>query len=101
MAYINSHLQQPISLGMIAKVCNLSPSYLSTLFRKETGITVSNYLLNARLESSKQLLTYTNYGISEIANLLTFSSHSNFTEHFRKKYGTTPKEYRNRVRDMR
>ena len=96
--YINSHLHYPITLMDLSDVCKLSSQYLSTLFKKETGRTLTDYILEERLETSKQMLTYSDYSLSEIATNLAFCSHSNYTEHFRKQYGITPREYRDSSR---
>ena len=96
--YIKCHLHYPITLQDLAKECQLSPPYLSTLFKKETGKTITAYIMEEKLETAKQMLTNHSYTLSEIANYLGFCSHSNFTEHFHKKYGITPRAYRNRIK---
>lgn len=93
--YINSHLHYPITLNDLAARCRLTPQYLSSLFKKETGRTPTRYILDEKLETAKHMLLYSEYTLAEIANYLAFCSHSNFTEHFRKKYGVTPREFRN------
>ncbi len=95
LEYINSHLHNRITLSDLAKVSQLSTAYISSLFRKETGQTFTEYYINTRLEAAKQMLLYTNNSITEIASLLSFSSHSNFSYHFNKKFKITPKAFRN------
>lgn len=95
MEYINNHLHYPITLKELAKVCNRSTQYLSALFKKETGHTLTDYIMNEKLKTAKQMLEYSDFSLSDIANNLAFCSHSNFSEHFRKRYGITPREYRN------
>ena len=94
IAYILDHLHYQITLTQLSKYCGLTPQYLSSLFHKETGMTIRDYILNERLEVAKQMLTYSEAGIQEISNNLAFSSHSNFTMHFRKRFNMTPREYR-------
>ena len=96
IAYISDHLHYQITLRDLAKHCRLTPQYLSTLFHKETGRTISEFIKNEKLETAKQMLSYSEYTLLEIASYLAFSSHSSFTFHFRKLYGITPSEYRNR-----
>ena len=92
---ILDHLHYQITLTELAKVCHLTPQYLSALFRKETNMTITEYIRKERLETAKQMLTYSDHTLQEIASFLGFCSHSSFTAHFRKSYGITPREYRN------
>jgi AraC-like DNA-binding protein len=61
-------------------------------------MTITEYIMDEKLETAKQMLTYSEHTLLEIASFLAFCSHSNFTAHFRKRYGNTPKEYRNSSR---
>ncbi|MDD6327011.1 MAG: helix-turn-helix domain-containing protein [Lachnospiraceae bacterium] len=93
--YIYDNLNQSLHVDEIAAVLNVTPSYLSRLFSKEVGVSLSSYIKNLRLETAAQMLIYSNYEISEISAYLLFSSQSHFTTAFQKKYGQTPKRYRN------
>ena len=92
--YIDSHFNEKITLEQIAEIVSLNPCYLATLFKKETGQTFGNYLIGIRIETSKALLTQTDYSYSQIAYSLAFCSQSHFTKTFRAHTGYTPKEYR-------
>lgn len=94
IAYILDHMHYQITLIDLAKQCKLTPQYLSALFHKETGRTLTDYIMNEKLEAAKQMITYTESTLQEISSLLAFSSHSSFTAHFKKCYGRTPREYR-------
>jgi AraC-like DNA-binding protein len=98
LEYILSHLHYQITLNDLAERCHLTPQYLSALFRKETGTTITEYILKEKLETAKQMLTYSELNLSEISQYLAFCSHSNFTAHFRKCYRVTPSEYREKSR---
>jgi AraC family transcriptional regulator len=98
IAYISDHLHYPVTLHELAEECGLTPQYLSTLFHKETGRTITEYMMSEKLETAKHMLTFSEYTLQEIANLLGFCSHSSFTAHFRKNLGVTPREYRNSSR---
>ena len=93
--YIYNHLHEPIHTQTLASLVHLNRTYLSTLFKKETGHTISEYVLSKRLEAAKNMLRFSTYTYSEIANILAFSSQSHFTSVFHKKTGYTPAEYRN------
>ena len=94
--YIHSHLHNSIRLNTLASIVSLNPSYLSTLFKKETGINVSLYIMNKKIEAAKNLLQYSEYSSVDIANYLSFSSHSHFISIFKKHTGLTPCAYRNK-----
>lgn len=92
--YIDSHFNEKITLDDLALKTELNPCYLASLFKKETGKTFGNYLTDVRIETSKALLSKTNYSITQIACSLAFCSQSHFTHIFRARTGYTPKEYR-------
>ena len=78
----------------LADVLGVSASYLSRLFKKETGDSVSTYIRTQKIEMAKNLLQYSEYSMIEIANRLSFSSQSHFIQQFRESVGMTPKKYR-------
>lgn len=92
---IYDNLHKKITVDYLANKVNLSNSYLSTLFKKEVGIPISAYVQQKKLEVAKNMLSYSEYSISDIAALLAYPSHSYFTEVFRKEFGITPLQYRN------
>ena len=94
--YIYSHIHYRITLEELAEHLSLSPTYLSKLFKKEVGISLSTYITNTKIEKAKNLLQYSEYSISDIANYLAFSSQSHFIQVFQKMTGYTPHKFRNR-----
>lgn len=92
--YIYSHIHFRITLKELAEYLNLSESYLSKLFHQEMGISLSQYILDLKIEKAKNLLQYSDYNIVDIANYLSFSSQSHFIQVFQKKTGLTPHRYR-------
>lgn len=92
--FIYKHLHEKLTLEILGKEIGLNPCYLSTLFKKETGMTVHSFILNKRLETAVNMLKNSNYTCLEIANTLCFSSQSHFIRVFRQKYKITPYEYR-------
>lgn len=94
MDYIYHHLHEKLSVEILAGHVNLNPNYLSGLFKREAGQTVSAYITATRLETARRMLLYSDTSYSEIASILAFSSQSYFTKQFRKTYGCTPREYR-------
>lgn len=92
--YIYDHLHTRITVETLAEQVDLNPSYLSRLFKKEIGTTISNYIQAKKIETAKNMLVYSDYSLSQIASTLAFPSQSYFTEIFRKKTGMTPTHYR-------
>lgn len=91
--YIYSHLHTRITLDTLADYVGLSASYLSRLFKQETGMSVSEYIEHQKIETAKNMLQYSDYTPGEISFILGFPSQSYFTERFRKATGLTPKKY--------
>ncbi len=92
--YIYSHVKERITIEDLADELGVSASYLSRLFKKETGDSVSIYIRRQKMEIAKNLLQYSEYSMIDIANRLSFSSQSHFTQQFREFVGMTPKKYR-------
>lgn len=94
MEFIDVRLQDHIRISDVAEYAGLNPSYLSTVFRKETGMTVSGYIMDRKMDSAKNMLKYSSFPASEISAILGFSSQSHFIRSFRKIVGCTPGEFR-------
>ncbi|GGA15374.1 helix-turn-helix domain-containing protein [Psychrobacillus lasiicapitis] len=92
--YIYNHLYDQITLDHLAQLCQLSPNYLSSYFKKEVGITLSEYIQQQRVEEAKKLLSFSNYSISDICSWLNFNDQSYFIKVFKKYTGLTPKQFR-------
>ena len=92
--YIYAHIKERITIENLAEYTELSASYLSRLFKKETGVSVSYYVREKKLEKAQHLLKYCDYSLIEIANYLSFSSQSHFIQLFKNFTGLTPKKYR-------
>lgn len=91
--YICDSLHTRITVKNLATYTGLNASYLSRLFKKETGQTISGYIQDKKIETACNMLTYSEYTPAEISSILAFPSQSYFTEIFRKKTGLTPKKY--------
>lgn len=95
--YINSHMQEKISLEILAEVSGLSQGRFSHLFREETGMSPMTYLQAERIKTAKNMLLYTEYTVSEISTILCFSSESHFIKIFKQSEGMSPGKYRNKT----
>ncbi len=92
--YIYSHIKERITVEDIADALGVSARYLSRLFKKETGDSVSAYIRGQKIDMAKNLLRYSDYSMIMISNRLSFSSQSHFIQQFREMVGMTPKKYR-------
>ena len=94
MDYIYDNLHSKISVDAIAEYTSLSTSYLSRLFHKEVGVTITSYIATKRIEAAENMLKYSDYSPLDIGNYLAFTTHSHFISTFKKYIGMTPGEYR-------
>jgi YesN/AraC family two-component response regulator len=92
--YIFNHLYENINHKTLSKLLDLSPNYLSALFKKEVGMTLTEYIQTEKIKEAKKLISYSDTSISEICSLLNFNDQSYFTKLFKKYTGITPKQYR-------
>ena len=93
--YINEHFRQQISSADIAAAAGFSPNYLSRRFRAAAGIGLHEYLVFVRLRSAALELVSTDMSVTEIATHCGFSDGNYFKDVFKRKYGVSPREYRN------
>ena len=94
--YIKLNYSEKISIKEIADQLYLSPNYLSELFKKHTGKTISEYLTEYRLDKACQLLDHAEYRVGDVSGMVGIHDGRYFSNMFKKKYGMTPTEYRNR-----
>ena len=92
--YIKDNYRRKITVDELAALTYVNKSYLGTIFKKETGSTIPQYINEVRVEKSKLLLLEENLSIVEIASLCGFEGQSYFTKVFREIVGMTPKKYR-------
>ncbi len=93
--YINENYTQNITLSDLAEIAYVHPTYLSKLFKKETGQNLSDYILDYRIEKAKQLLHLPQYKIYEVAQATGFGDSKYFGNVFKSVVGKTPSEFRN------
>lgn len=92
--YIQHHLSEPVDTKALAKSLYLSRTYLAAKFKKESGSTLTDFILRKKVDEGMRLLRYTDKTTTSIAAYLGFSSPSHFTKVFQKYTGKTPSEYR-------
>lgn len=89
------YMNENMALSQVADEVGVSMGYLSTLFKKETGVNFTEYLMQIRMEKAKELLRTTDYRSYEIANEVGYSNAHYFSVSFKKMTGLSPSEYRN------
>ncbi|MCM3443667.1 response regulator transcription factor [Metabacillus halosaccharovorans] len=94
LAYIDDHFSTEIQLSTLAKKFNLSISYISTLVKKETGKTYSEYILEKRLNLAKNLLANQSLSIQEIVHQVGYKDYFHFNKLFKHNFGISPSKYR-------
>ncbi len=92
--HLHKNYNQDFTNNELLEIANLSPSYFIRLFKKETGKTPQQYLVELKIEKAKELLSFSNYTVTEICFLCGFSEHSHFSKVFKKLTGLTPLNYR-------
>ncbi len=91
--YICENLHTRITIKELAERVKLEQSYLSKLFKKEVGVTISEYIQEKKIETAQNMLIYSEFAPAEISSILAFPNQSYFTEVFKKWTGMTPKQY--------
>lgn len=94
VSYIYKNLTNKLNLRTIAEAIYVHPNYLSTLFRKEVGMSLPDYIMKTRVDEAKYYIRYTNTRISDIAAFYQFCNQSYFIQVFKRFAGFTPNEYR-------
>ena len=92
--YVFCNLQSEIKVSDMAEYFCVNADYLSSLFHKSTGKTITRYVLEEKVKAAESMLIYTENTLQEIAFVMNFSSQSHFSTVFRKFTGLTPKEFR-------
>ena len=92
--YISNNWSGAVSLSDIASACHLSETYCSALFKKCTGVTVSDYVMNIRLKRAEEMLRFSNETVAEIASKTGFCDIYYFSRAFKKNKGMSPLQYR-------
>lgn len=92
--YIDSNITEPISTSIVAKAVKHNASYLSSLFKRETGLTITEYIEKQRLDIAKHSLTMTTMAVKEISCQVGYPDQNYFSRVFKKHIGMSPLSYR-------
>jgi AraC family transcriptional regulator len=92
--YIHTYLDRDLTLVEIAEVLHISPTYFASLFKRATGTSPHQYVIQQRVERAKEMLSKTDLAIADIALQVGFSNQSHLTRQFKRLTGVTPKQIR-------
>ncbi len=92
--YIAKHLYSKFSIQDMAQDLAINRTYISGIFKKETGVTIQEYILEHRVRAAANMLRFSNEPIGQIVEYMQFSSAGRFSEYFRRYYSMTPEQYR-------
>jgi AraC family transcriptional regulator, arabinose operon regulatory protein len=96
--FLEKNLDKKLSLQQISREAGYSPTYFTTLFRKETNYAPLSYFSHLKVLKACEFLDYTRMKVKEISFQLGYSDPYYFTRDFKKKMGMSPRQYRNRIR---
>lgn len=92
--YIHENYNKELSVETLASIVYLTPDYLSRLFKKATGRSLSQYIRQYRMERARELLLHTSKKVIQIGIDVGYSNYSYFCQSFREYYGASPEKYR-------
>ena len=95
--YIDFHLSQPLTLAVLAEYNHVSTPYLSKIFKKEVGTTVTDYVMTCRIHRSLPLLATSKLQVQEIASFVGIPDYNYYTKIFKRFIGCSPREYRKTI----
>jgi AraC-like DNA-binding protein len=94
-AYLAFHFHEPVRLPQLAaEIAGCSPGHLARLFREESGLGFSDYLIELRLQKAADLLRRTQRSVAQVASRVGYADASRFAAHFRRRFGQTPGAFR-------
>ncbi|WP_338553204.1 response regulator [Paenibacillus sp. KS-LC4] len=98
--YIHESMGMPLSIKEVAQHVHLNPSYFSVLFKEETGVSFSDYVIRLRMKRAKELLYHSPLSLDGISEQIGLQTASYFIRFFKKYEGITPKQYREQLKMM-
>lgn len=91
--HVKERISEKISLAWISKFTFFSVSYCEYAFKKETGMSITDYILHERIALAKRLILENHYSLKEIATMVGFNDYNYFSRTFKKRTGYTPTEF--------
>jgi AraC-like DNA-binding protein len=95
--YIDTNINTNLTLEMLSKEFLVTPFYIIKIFKQEFGFTPYQYILNAKINLSKKLISHNN-SIAEVALECGFNDQSHLYKYFKQVFSITPKEYQKSIK---
>lgn len=99
--FFTADMSQPVSVAEIAAHLQISPRHLERSFKQATGQNPSTYFRWLRMQAARQIVTYSNDAIPDVAAAVGYASAKHFSRHYRAEYGVSPQEDRKRINQYR
>ena len=99
IVYMQEHLDQSLSLAELARAVAVSPRHLTRLFKRMTGQTPIDVLIDLRLDKARELLRASGNRVTDVCNEVGYTSLSYFVRLFKRRFGVTPGKYARSTRD--
>ncbi len=96
MLFIRNNFRNDIGLEDVAKAAGVTPSYMSSIFRRDCGVNFKDYLIGIRYDYAKKMLEFSDMTVTDICYESGFNDYANFERNFKLKFGVAPREYRKR-----
>jgi AraC-like DNA-binding protein/ligand-binding sensor protein len=96
ISFMKNNYRRDVTLEEMARFAYISPTYLSKIFKQETGYTTNGYLTKLRIGESKKLLANKSLSVMDISGMVGFEDQSYFSKVFKKQEGVSPAQYRKR-----
>lgn len=94
LQYVDAHFTEDMSREHLSELFYFAPDYITKIFRKETGMSFKNYIIEKRLDLARKLLQKTDASVKDISLQVGYDNYSYFTRLFKKSFGVTPVEFR-------
>ncbi|SHO55108.1 helix-turn-helix domain-containing protein [Vibrio quintilis] len=93
LEYMEMNLSQPLSIDRLSAVACLSPTQFKKIFKQQTGLSVTQYLIQLRMEKAQALLLHTDYPVQRVAEAVGYTDLSAFSRRFSLHFGLSPSKY--------
>lgn len=97
VSYIDFHYMEDLNLTFFSEMFHMTKTYLSSLFKKETGFTLTDYIHHIRMRKAITLINSTSMSIGEIASACGYNDNNYFFRIFKRTYGISPKQYQKSI----
>lgn len=99
-AYVKDNIRKKITLKEISEYLGYSPNYIGQLYKKTTGVYLTDYIIQVKMEYAKKLLRISQNQVGTVATMLGYADQAYFIRQFKESYGVTPKTFRDNIKNF-